>query len=469
MRFNWIQTTTYLPWGTVQLLRYCEGLGLVNPPLVVSVALSPKSTKMSDKKRVSKMSDKKRVSKTSSKTCQPDTSPTSMNRNKECFFCPICDEVILDAVGNKPGEDSIQCDGSCATWLHRRCAGLSKEAFSIICKSSNPFFCPQCRLDNQELELKSLRDMVTSLSSHLSLIADELVTIKAHAKVSVPSESDTGRSYASAVSTDKMSAYPTSCENSKEPFPANRNIVTKAATAQDERDRKFNLIIFGLRESKIGTPKHRRNSNDHTDVCDILSSVDPNVTSNSIRDCFRLGKFNPDRNRPVLVKMIRSHEVASVLSNRKKLATTPGISIKPDLSPEDRKVESLLLKERRSLIHSGVDRKEIKIKGNTLLVNKEKHGHVINSTFERISRLSNPSQYASQSSLKLNSKITALPDEGKNEIHSQGPSRSDEHSTLPEHVPCKDPDLFTPPLGTTNLGDNCLSGTSPKQMSHTDQ
>ena len=118
---------------------------------------------------------------------------------------------------------------------------------------------------------------------------------------------------------------------------------------------------------------------------------------------------------------------------------------------------------------SGVDRKEIKIKGNTLLVNKEKHGHVINSTFERISRLSNPSQYASQSSLKLNSKITALPDEGKNEIHSQGPSRSDEHSTLPEHVPCKDPDLFTPPLGTTNLGDNCLSGTSPKQMSHTDQ
>ena len=250
MRFNWIQTTTYLPWGTVQLLRYCEGLGLVNPPLVVSVALSPKSTKMSDKKRVSKTSsktcqpdtsptsmnrNKKRVSKTSSKTCQPDTSPTSMNRNKECFFCPICDEVILDAVGNKPGEDSIQCDGSCATWLHRRCAGLSKEAFSIICKSSNPFFCPQCRLDNQELELKSLRDMVTSLSSHLSLIADELVTIKAHAKVSVPSESDTGRSYASAVSTDKMSAYPTSCENSKEPFPANRNIVTKAATAQDER------------------------------------------------------------------------------------------------------------------------------------------------------------------------------------------------------------------------------------------
>ena len=139
------------------------------------------------------------------------------------------------------------------------------------------------------------------------------------------------------------------------------------APTQDPRDRKFNLLVFGLKESIKGTPKHTRDQKDHSDVCDILSLVEPSVTSNSIRDFFRLGKFNEDKVRPILVKFIRAHEVASVLANRKLLASMPGISIKPDLPPEERRVQSLLLKERRSLINSGVDRTVIKIIGNSLL------------------------------------------------------------------------------------------------------
>lgn len=98
---------------------------------------------------------------------------------KDLVICPICDETIKDAVGKKEGEDAIECNGSCSTWLHRRCAGLNKAAFNLASKSqSSPFFCPQCRLDKQEMEIQSLKKLVTNLAGQLTLACDELNSLK---------------------------------------------------------------------------------------------------------------------------------------------------------------------------------------------------------------------------------------------------------------------------------------------------
>ena len=45
-----------------------------------------------------------------------------------------------------------------------------------------------------------------------------------------------------------------------------------------------------------------------------------------------------------------------------------GVTLKPDLPPEARKVESLLLKERWQLIQNGKDRKDIRIRGNSIFL-----------------------------------------------------------------------------------------------------
>ena len=84
--------------------------------------------------------------------------------------------------------------------------------------------------------------------------------------------------------------------------------------------------------------------------------------------------------------MTKSSEVTSILSNRHKLTSQPGIFIKADLSPKERLIELLLLKERRSLIESGVDHSGIKIRGNAIYVKKQKHASVINSVLH----LANP-------------------------------------------------------------------------------
>ena len=71
---------------------------------------------------------------------------------------------------------------------------------------------------------------------------------------------------------------------------------------------------------------------------------------------FKTGNMKP---RPLLVKFLRSADTANILSNKTQLSSP--IFIKSDLTPEERTQESMLLKECRSLIDKGVNRKRIKL------------------------------------------------------------------------------------------------------------
>ena len=54
------------------------------------------------------------------------------------------------------------------------------------------------------------------------------------------------------------------------------------------------------------------------------------------------------------------------------------------MSREERNIENALLKERRSLIDSGIERKFIKIRGNSIYVKDKLHGLVQNSQFNTV-------------------------------------------------------------------------------------
>jgi len=81
-----------------------------------------------------------------------------------------------------------------------------------------------------------------------------------------------------------------------------------------------------------------------------------------------------------LLKLNRAVDVISVLSN----LGAKSVSIKPDMTPEERKIEGLLLKERWSLLQSGVDKVDIKIRLSSIYVKGVKHGYVSNSVFHLV-------------------------------------------------------------------------------------
>ena len=99
-------------------------------------------------------------------------SPQSASSPMVCH-CKICDEVIKEP--NEPnGDNSVLCNGTCAGWIHRRCAGLSQVRFKEISKSNDPFYCPSCCATDNRREIESLKSIIKSLVSELDTLKTAL-------------------------------------------------------------------------------------------------------------------------------------------------------------------------------------------------------------------------------------------------------------------------------------------------------
>jgi len=142
-------------------------------------------------------------------------------------------------------------------------------------------------------------------------------------------------------------------------------------------DRNLNIVVYGIDESPPTTPKFDRTRNDLSNVLPILSAVDSSIQDASINDLYRLGRFDLDqsRPRPILVKFLHRLDVTTILTNRNKIKKP--VIIKPDMSKDERKVESMLSQERWRLIQQGTNRKNITIRKSEILVGKLLHAKVI--------------------------------------------------------------------------------------------
>ena len=301
---------------------------------------------------------------------------------QENSLCVICDEIILDQSDQVDGQDAIYCEGKCDGWLHRHCAGLSKTNFKIIMDLSKPFVCPHCKLETQGKELSDLKNLVTALQVEIS----ELKAIPINKASIIPRDgSQNTTNYARIVQSEPtVPSQPVSPgQNAYQlPLRASQSQNTyQSSPIVSKSERKFSIVIYGIPECQEYTRTHVRLTQDSEAVSSIIQSVDDKVTEQSIRDCLRLGKYSSTRCRPILVRLSRSCEASSILANRYKLSTNPGVSIKPDMTRQERSIESILLIERRKLINSGTDKGSINIRGNSLVLNKNKYGSVVDSEF----------------------------------------------------------------------------------------
>lgn len=314
----------------------------------------------------------------STKTAKDKVKP----KDKSAIICPICDEPIIDASAKNDGQESILCESKCNSWLHRTCAGLSKAAFQIVTSSSSPFHCSHCRLDSQESDIIFLKSSVKQLVEDVQNLKHKLSSL---------SPDTPGISSPASYSEVTASISPNVSQTAISPSLSQPN-VSQAAISQNPpvhnhqkpaiiHDRKFSLVLYNINESPTGTPWNTRAKNDFQSALSTLSTLLPSLSDQSICDCIRLGRYNPVKHRPLLVKLTRSCDVNIILSSRSSLGEST-ISIKPVMSKHEKFTESLLLKERKSLIESGVSRKDIKIRKNQLFLRSELHGEVSGSSLK---------------------------------------------------------------------------------------
>ena len=185
------------------------------------------------------------------------------------------------------------------------------------------FYCPQCRLDRQEWDIISLKTLVTSLSSHLALISNELAALRSSQPTTAEATTAeaTGSQPSSSSSSTMLTHYPRDAQGVHRPLYSPADMPSSG--------RRSNLILSGLPESCKGTSRYLRTRQDLEGAGEILSSIDSLVTVNTICDCFRLGKYkeNNSRPHPLLVKLTRSSDVQSILMGRKNLASRPGTKV----------------------------------------------------------------------------------------------------------------------------------------------
>ena len=264
--------------------------------------------------------------------------------------------------------------------MHRQCAGLSRFAFDKLGESI-PYLCSYCTLNKQYKEICSLKDTVETLTNRI-------VELESACKpnVSQPATAQVIKDSTQSGTTIEVQSDSTPGDASKN---NNSHSVISNSSAQQPQcpappkppqvtpDKKFNLIFYGISESPINTPRTDRQQHDFHQISLILSSIDTSLTSASIKDFYRLGKFsasNTSSPRPILVKFLRTFEVTYVLSKRSQLKQP--ISIKPDMSRDERASEAAFLKERWNLIQEGTDRKSIKLRNNEIYINNKLHGRL---------------------------------------------------------------------------------------------
>lgn len=298
-------------------------------------------------------------------------SPSSLNSSKTNVICPVCEERIVDESAKRKGQDAVFCDHTCKTWLHRRCAGLSRDSFDAVSRSNSPFYCPQCRMNTQGEELLLLRESIHHLTAAVLELKSTVARLEASENVSVPQ-------FSPAMVTQSSPPSVLAPPHSSRSVP--------------KSDSKYNLIFFGISECAKVTKYHDRVRSDHASISTLLQSVpgNDNLTSISVRDCIRLGKYQEQAQypRPILVKFNSFKDVSGVLSVRARLVSAQGspISVKRDLPKGERLLESMLLKERRNLINEGVERNVIKIKGNKLYARTQVVGEAFPTGFVKHSQ-----------------------------------------------------------------------------------
>ena len=55
--------------------------------------------------------------------------------------------------------------------------------------------------------------------------------------------------------------------------------------------RKFNVVIYGIKECQKGTPRHVRTTNVTNSAGDIIQDICPNISNQGIHDTVRLGSY----------------------------------------------------------------------------------------------------------------------------------------------------------------------------------
>ena len=95
----------------------------------------------------------------------PPTADRKKTKQGDQYICPICSEVIIEDYNTDNGQDAINCESTCDTWLHHQCAGISKLIFESLKNSNKPCYCMYCHLTSYEFQFSEFKSTISQFKT----------------------------------------------------------------------------------------------------------------------------------------------------------------------------------------------------------------------------------------------------------------------------------------------------------------
>ena len=215
------------------------------------------------------------------------------------------------------GKTPFFCDGDgCQAWYHRWCVGLTKDKFGRLVDSQAPFLYPNCITDKQSREIASLReelDAVQYLKHEIETLKSELAGLKHRC-----AQSHECKSHGATAAALKVRGSQHSGNGFEKQSGDNTSHGALKVKTTRERDRKQDVVIYGIAECPKGTHCYECFNMDDQSATNVLSTLLPTFSHLSIKDCSHLGKYdeNKSRPRPLLVQLHRANDASQILAKR---------------------------------------------------------------------------------------------------------------------------------------------------------
>ncbi|XP_049514379.1 uncharacterized protein LOC125941357 [Dermacentor silvarum] len=122
------------------------------------------------------------------------------------------------------------------------------------------------------------------------------------------------------------------------------SVIENRLDDADNRSRRNNLIFYGLPDTN---PKETFAQSEKLVIDEIADTMKVNLESKDIERAHRLGRYSPNRHRPIIIKFASYKTKESVLSNGRKLKGT-NHSVSEDFSPAVRNARKHLIAYAKS-------------------------------------------------------------------------------------------------------------------------
>ena len=253
----------------------------------------------------------------------------------------------------------------CEKWFHNECVGIADKAYHAINKLENniQWVCLSCEKekDNLKIENLSLKKNIAELKNDNKILNNACKEVKKNLdNLKIDIKNDVLKEIREEINLHRNAEQNTGRSNDNA-LNLREEIVKAIKEEEERKERKCNLVIYNLEESKKQSGKDR-DLEDLEKIKDVFKN-NMKVENFQIVKSFRMGrKVNSDsvegaRSRPILIKLSDEAEKWNLLKNAKELRDAEGwkrkIGISLDLCKEDREKDKKLRAELKQKRDSG--------------------------------------------------------------------------------------------------------------------